>query len=71
MPNSQILAFKVERQKTVVLESILQGTWGPWGYAGPPWASQNRLKSRLGGPKIHPEALLEPILGQCLKEARF
>ena len=61
MPNSQILAFKVERQKTVVLESILQGIWGPWGYPGPPWASQNRPKSRLGGSEIEPGALPDAI----------
>ena len=36
-----------------------------------PKPSQNLPKTLPKRPKIHPEAFLEPIMGQCLKEARF
>ena len=40
---------------------MLQGIWGPWGYPGPTWASQNRLKSSPGASKIEPGALQDTI----------
>ena len=57
MPKSKFLAFKFERPKAVVLNTILRGIWNPWGHPGATWVPKT-LQNRDQMPsKIEPGAL--------------
>ena len=66
MPKSKFLAFKFERPKTVVVDTILQGIWSPWGHPGATWTSQNHPKSSPGASKIEPGALQDAFFKRHL-----
>ena len=66
MPKSKFLAFKFERPKTVVLDTILHGISRLWGHPRATWASQNPPKSSPGASKIEPGALQDAFFKRHL-----
>ena len=64
--NIRFWAFKFESPKTIILDSMLQGVWSPWGHPGTTWASQNLPKSSPGASKIEPGALQDAIFKRPL-----